>query len=415
MKHLSARIAVEKALQVIENRESVIQAWSFIDTQNALIEADRIDTLEYSPLRGTVLGVKDIFDTKDQPTEYGSSIYAGFRPRSDAAIVAILKNAGAVCLGKTVTAEFACSHPGATTNPYRSTHTPGGSSMGSAAAVASGMVDIALGTQTAGSITRPASFCGIYGYKPTFGTVPVAGVKPVSPSLDTVGWFARSPELLDEIRICVTGRTRSMSLTKPPRIGILQGTAYGKDLGDSHEALLNLVEIANSAKSSTFQINLPDYYNYLTEHHSIMMAYEAAQSLAWERLNHRSELSEEILELLDWGLSIDPHHYDQIKVQKAVAISQEETLFASSDVLITPATLGEAPEGLQSTGDPFFSRLWTLLGSPTVTIPVTLGSTGLPIGIQLVGRIGQDSQLLAIARWFSQLLTNSSIGSENKV
>lgn len=407
MNHVLARTAVEKALQVVADRDSTIQAWRFIDPERALAEADRVDRLKYAPLRGVVLGVKDILDTGDQPTEYGSSIYSGFRPRADASVVALLRNSGAVCLGKTVTTEFACSHPGPTTNPHRVTHTPGGSSMGSAAAVASGMADVALGTQTAGSITRPASFCGVYGFKPTYGTISVAGVKLVAPSLDTVGWFARSPELLDEVRVCVTGQTRASPFFGRPRIGIVSGITGEVSQEDSRRALTTLAMLAGEAGADVFEVSLPEAFDSLGQYQQSVMAFEAAQSLAWERLNHRSELSSDLLNLLDLGMSIDPNHYDQIRVQKAIAISQEDKLFAESDILITPAALGEAPEGLGYTGDPFYSRLWTLLGSPTVAIPVALGGTGLPVGIQLVGRIGQDSRLLSITKWCARLVTDA--------
>src|SRR5437016_2871412 len=189
---MRAAEAVERAARAAEEREPVVRAWAHVDLDRARAEADAVDRAVAAggerPLCGLVLGVKDVFDTADMPTEYGSPIFAGHRPRADASAVALLRAAGAVCLGKTVTAELACYDPGPTTNPHRATHTPGGSSQGSAAAVAAGMADIALGTQTGGSVIRPASFCGVYGFKPTFGTVAVAGMKPVAPSLDTVGW-----------------------------------------------------------------------------------------------------------------------------------------------------------------------------------------------------------------------------------
>ena len=190
---------VERALTRVEEWEPSVHAWAFLDPERARREARTAS----GPLAGVVLGVKDIFDTADQPTEYGSPIYSGHRSRGDAGVVAQLRAAGAVALGKTVTTEFAVFEPGPTTNPHRVTHTPGGSSSGSAAAVATGMVDVALGTQTAGSVIRPASFCGIFGFKPTFGTVTTAGVKLVAPSLDTVGWLARDVAVLDRVRVAL--------------------------------------------------------------------------------------------------------------------------------------------------------------------------------------------------------------------
>ena len=200
---MTALDAVERALAKVDEWEPAVHAWAFLDRDRARAEA-RTATAT-GPLSGVVLGVKDIFDTGDQPTEYGSAIYAGHRPRADAGVVAQLRAAGAVALGKTVTTEFAVVHPGPTTNPHRVTHTPGGSSSGSVVAVATGMVDVALGTQTAGSVIRPASFCGIFGFKPTFGSVNTAGMKFVAPSLDTIGWFARDVGLLDRVRVALTG------------------------------------------------------------------------------------------------------------------------------------------------------------------------------------------------------------------
>src|SRR5258708_2483705 len=219
---MNAIAAVERALRAVEERELEVRAWAWLDAGRAQAEAAAIERRGGGPLRGVVLGVKDVFDTWDQPTECGTPIFAGRRPSADAATVALLRAAGAVCLGKTATADLASFSPGPTTNPHRAAHARGGSSMGSAAAVACGMADVALGTQTAGSVTRPASFCGVFGFKPTFGTVSPAGVKLFAPSLDTVGWFARTPELLDAVRVCLTGRPPAAPLTGPPRIGVLR-------------------------------------------------------------------------------------------------------------------------------------------------------------------------------------------------
>ena len=210
----------QRALTLISTLEPTIHAWAYLDHERARREAAEA-AMQGGSLLGLVAGIKDIFDTADQPSEYGSPIYAGHQPLADASAVALLRQQGAVCIGKTVTSEFAFAHPGPTANPHRTTHTPGGSSMGSAAAVAAGMVDFAIGTQTAGSIIKPASFCGVYGFKPTFGNVSIAGAKAFAPSLDTVGWFARGPVLLDQVRVELTGQPEAAALGKAHRIGLL--------------------------------------------------------------------------------------------------------------------------------------------------------------------------------------------------
>ncbi|HEX3459739.1 MAG TPA: amidase [Acidimicrobiales bacterium] len=400
----SARHAVERALAVVEQREPVVRAWAHLDAEGARREATTADTRGTGPLLGVVLGVKDVFDTGDQPTEYGSPLFAGHRPRADASAVALLRQAGAVCLGKTVTAELATFHPGPTTNPHRATRTPGGSSMGSAAAVAAGMADMALGTQTAGSVTRPASFCGVYGFKPTFGTVSVAGIKPVAPSLDTVGWFARDPWLLDAVRVCLTGRPPAPEAIGPPRLGVLRTEQWEACAADGRRAVEELAGWAENAGAEVFDSTLPLSFHGLADRHPVVMGYEAARSLAWER-SQGAALSDELRNLLDRGASVDPDEYDEVRRLAAAAGGRDgqEELFGAADVLLTPAVVGEAPEGLASTGDPRFARLWTLLGLPVVTVPVSTGSSGLPVGAQLVGRAGDDGSLLSIAAWAGSL------------
>ncbi len=364
---MHAQTAVARALRVVDERESTVRAWAFLDPERARAEAITVDARPPGALDGLVLGVKDVFDTGDQPTEYGSSIFAGHRPRADAGAVALLRAAGAVCLGKTVTAELACFHPGPTTNPHRATHTPGGSSMGSAAAVATGSADIALGTQTAGSVIRPASFCGVYGFKPTFGTVTTAGVKAVAPSLDTVGWFARSPEPLDRVRVVLTGRPPA-DLTRTWRFGGWDDADLG--LGDQ-------LRVDKRPR--------PAWWSAVTEAQLVVHGYEAVRSLAWEYHQHRELLSDNLQEFLDRGARMTSARYDEARATAAAARRQLPQLFAGCDVLLTEAAPGEAPAGLTTTGDPYYSRAWTLLGLPCLNVPGQAGSTGLPVGIQ-VGR-----------------------------
>ncbi len=358
------------------------------------------------PLRGLVLGVKDIFDTAEQPTEYGSPIYAGHQPRADAAAVAMLRAAGATVLGKTVTTEFAVFHPGPTGNPHRVTHTPGGSSSGSAAAVACGMVDVALGTQTAGSVIRPASFCGVLGFKPTFGTVATAGIKAIAPSLDTVGWFARDVALLDALRVVLTGR-RPASLVRdaPPRLALVRTARWDDASDDGRAAVEEAARLASAREgASVVDTVLPEPFDALAADQPVVMGYELARSFAWEWQNRRDELSPSLQDLVARGLAIDPDVYDDVRARAALARATTDDLFGDADALLTLAAVGEAPAGLASTGDPQFARLWTLLGLPAVSVPGLTGASGLPVGVQLVGRYGHDCELLDTAAWLARVL-----------
>ncbi len=264
--------------------------------------------------------MKDIFDTADQPTEYGSPIYAGHRPRADAGVVAQLRAAGAVVLGKTVTTELAVYTPGPTTNPHRVTHTPGGSSSGSAAAVATGMVDVALGTQTAGSVIRPASFCGVFGYKPTYGTVTTAGVKPVAPSLDTVGWFARDPALLDRVRVALTGRAPAVARDRPPRLGQV--------LAGSHDTVASACSAAVRHGAHVVGPWAPlAEFEDLVDNQSVVMAYEAVRSLAWEWTTQRERLSPNLQRVLATGDGTSAADYDAVVRSGRLPVSRSTTCF----------------------------------------------------------------------------------------
>jgi Asp-tRNA(Asn)/Glu-tRNA(Gln) amidotransferase A subunit family amidase len=398
----------------------VVRAWTHLNPDLAASDAHAVDASAASfPMAGLVLGVKDIFDTADMPTGYGSVIYRGYQPGADAAAVAMLRAAGAVCLGKTVTAELALFTPGATTNPHRRTHTPGGSSSGSAAAVAAGMVDIALGTQTAGSVIRPASYCGVYGFKPSFGTVPVAGVKPVAPSLDTVGWFSRSVALLDAVRVVLTGRPPYRPLSRPPRLGVVRDDSLSGADQDSRAAVEQAARLARAGGADVIDVDLPPSLNALAARQPVVQTYEAVRSLSWERLRRRSLLSVPLRDLLDRGQAIEAAEYDAVIADAASARGELTGLFegvgrvegververvVGVDALVTPAATGEAPADLGTTGDPRCNRLWTLLHLPAVNIPGLSGSTGLPVGIQLVGPPRQDAGLLACADWLGQLL-----------
>jgi Asp-tRNA(Asn)/Glu-tRNA(Gln) amidotransferase A subunit family amidase len=400
---MQAAEAVERALRVVADREPAVRAWVHLDPERAWAEAGVVDRRPDGLLYGAVLGVKDVFDTGDQPTEYGSPIYGGHRPAADAAAVTRLRQAGAVCLGKTVTAEFACTHPGPTRNPHRIDHTPGGSSMGSAAAVAAGMADIAIGTQTAGSVIRPASFCGIYGFKPSFGAVSTVGMKHVAPTLDTVGWFARTPELLDAVRLCLTDGP-ALTPVVAPRLAVYRSEHWEACSQDCQRAATATADLLGAAGARITRAETDPFFPGLGDQVPVVMGYEAARSLAVEYSEHRDELSGELAAFLDWGAALDRETYETVLRRKADALAALDRLFADADALLTPAVLGEAPAGLASTGDPRLARLWTLLELPTVVIPAATGDTGLPIGVQLVGRPGDDASLLAITRWVAAAL-----------
>ncbi|MHB1445927.1 MAG: amidase [Acidimicrobiales bacterium] len=401
-----AREALERCLGMVDRREAEVRAWVHIDPEAAAAEANTVDQREGgTPLRGLVLGVKDIFDTADMPTGYGSGIFHGHRPSADAAAVSMLRAAGAVCLGKTVTAELAMYEPGPTRNPHRLDHTPGGSSSGSAAAVAAGMADIALGTQTAGSVIRPASYCGVWGMKPTFGVVPTAGVKPVAPSLDTVGWFAASAAVLDLVWVTLTGRPGGEGLGQPLRIALVRTEQWDDADADTQEAVEEAAERAAEGGAEVVDTELPAALLGLAGQVPVLQGFEACRSLHWERHHRRGELSDGINGVLDWGESIHSDDYDRVLVLVLEARRAVDEVFAGADVVLTPAVDGEAPAGLASTGSPRFARLWTALGWPTLSVPGLRGSSGLPVGVQLVARPGQEARLLACGEWLAGTFT----------
>ena len=395
---LTAAAAVEASLAVVAAREASVKAFAYLDGDRARTEAAAVDAGAHGALRGLVVGVKDNIETGDQPTEHGSPIYAGHRPERDAACVERLRDAGAVCLGKTVTAEFACYHPGPTTNPHRVTHTPGGSSMGSAAGVAAGMLDAALGTQTGGSVIRPASFCGVFGFKPTFGHVPREGVKLIAPSLDTVGVFARDAATLDAVRVVVTGDAPATA-RDVLRIGGLDVEHLDLAAPDALNAINDARHRAAAAGAETFDVSRPQLFNGLVAAQITVQAYETARSLRWEFEHHRPELSDHLVGLIESGWATEDRVYEDAVAHAAAARASIDELFAGADVLMSPAALGEAPEGLASTGDPVFARVWTLLGLPSLSVPGLVGATGLPIGVQLIGRPGADGLLVAAGAW----------------
>ncbi len=395
--------AVTKAcLARIEAREGVLGAWAYLDAEAALARARQLDEgPARGPLHGVPVGIKDVFDTADMPTEMGSPIYAGHRPAADASVVAILRAAGAVIFGKTVTAEFAGMFPGKTTNPFDAARTPGGSSSGSAAAVADGMVPVALGTQTGGSILRPASFCGIIGFKPSFGAISRVGLKIAAESLDTVGILARTVDDAALLTDVLTGQALAAGGEVPdaPAIGLCRTFLWETAEPETIEAVEGAAARLKEAGAKLAEVDMPEAFAGLAGARDTINAYERARATAFEWHNHRHDISDKLAATIAKGFETPYDAYIG-----AIALAEDlrqalDHLFGPNDVLLAPCVPGVAPVGLGSTGDPALQGLWTILHVPTVTLPTHRSGDGLPVGIQLVGRPRDDHRLLAIARW----------------
>jgi len=403
-RELGAEALVGALLERIAAEEPRVLAWAFLDPEAALAEARRLDRLwPRPPLRGLPVGVKDIFDTADMPTECGTPVHRGRRPGADAACVAALRRAGALVLGKTVTTELAFFHPGKTRNPHDPARTPGGSSSGSAAAVAARMVPAALGSQTAGSVIRPASFCGVVGMKPTHGLSPLDGVSPFAPSLDTVGLFARDPADL-EVLLPPLGVPLDPAPDLPPRLGLCRSPQWPLAEPATRALVERTAARLAAGGAAVTEVDLPPECDGLFEAHKTVMAFEAARSLGALRAGHEALLSPVLLDLLRAGEATPAEAHAAALALAARCREALAGVFRRVDVLLTPAAIGEAPLGLSSTGDPAFNRIWTLLHLPCLGLPAGRGPSGLPVGVQLVGPLRGDGVVVAAARWaFEQL------------
>ena len=358
------------------------------------------------PLRGIAVGVKDIIDTSGFPTEMGSRIYRGWQPRADASVVMMLKQAGATIIGKTTTTAFAANDPTATLNPRNHDHTPGGSSSGSAAAVAAGMIPLALGTQTGGSVIRPASFCGVAAIKPSFDLLPKVGVKCFSWSLDTVGLFAAGVEDLACGLSAMTNRVELLpdATVSAPRIGVVTQEFAGTPEAASEEALRVARLAAERAGASVRAIALPEIAAEAWRIHTTIQQFEAHQAFAWEYGANYDAMPPLLRGRLDESVGITPAAYDEAR---AIALRSRAALaetFEEVDVLLTFAAPGAAPKGLDFTGDPRFNRLWTLMGIPCVNVPAIIAEGGLPVGVQVIARFGDDAGALRAARFVEAAL-----------
>jgi len=410
-RRLTAEALTAAYLDRIEAREAIVGAWQYLDRGQALDAARRRDgEPPRGPLHGIPIAVKDLIDTVGMPTAYGSPIYRGHRPAADASCVALAKAAGAIVLGKTVTTEFAAFTPGKTANPRKPAHTPGGSSSGSAAAVADGMVQLAFGTQTAGSVIRPAAYCGVVGYKPSFGLINRAGVKPLADSLDTVGVLARTVEDAAFFAGVLSERPALRHLAVPseaPSFGLYR-TPMWDEAEPATAAALSAARAALERRGAAVtELAIAREHHELAAGQDTIMRFEAVRAFAYERIEHSAELSPRFAQMLDAGMAIGADEYDRALARAAQARAGLAAFFGSCDAVLVPAAPGEAPVGLGNTGDPIFNRMWTLLGVPCVTLPVRWADNGLPTGVQLVGRLGDDPRLMACAAFLEQALGGS--------
>jgi Asp-tRNA(Asn)/Glu-tRNA(Gln) amidotransferase A subunit family amidase len=359
------------------------------------------------PLRGIAVGIKDIMDTQDFPTEMGSPIYRGFRSRGDAAVVMLLKQAGASVIGKTTTTAFASLDPTPTLNPRNHGHTPGGSSSGSAAAVAAGMIPLALGTQTGGSVIRPASFCGVAAIKPSYRLLPTVGVKCYSWTLDTVGLFAVGVDDVARGLSAMTGRPELLlpPSISTPRIGVVTQDFAGAPDASGAEAVRIAIAAAERAGASARALTLPEIVAEAWRAHPVVQEFEAHQALAWEYRENYDAMAPLLRARLDASKGTTAAAYDEAMQITSRARHALTKVFEDVDVLLTLSAPGAAPKGLGSTGDARYNRLWTLMGVPCVNVPTLVAEGGLPVGVQVIARYGADAEALAAARFIEQALS----------
>lgn len=412
-------------LAQIAKRDSQIKAWAWLKSEPALERARAADRQRHDGMNGALLGIplgiKDIIDVQNVPTRMGSSVFDDYLPSISARVVRRLDEAGAVMLGKTVTAELAYYAPGKTCNPWNPSHTPGGSSSGSAAAVAARFVPAALGTQTNGSVIRPAAFCGVVGYKPSAGLISRSGILKFSHTLDQVGVFARSVADAAVVAGAVIGQTRddpdSLSdfalvprdldprpLFQPPRLAAVRTAAWPLVEPAGQENFTHSVALLRRAGAVVEAATLPEVFGVAHEVHRTIMHYEGARAFAHLQSQQRNRLSTEINRLIDEGLLIAESAYHAALEKRTQLRGEFSDFMHRYDAVLTPPARGEAAATLTHTGDPAFCTIWTLCGAPALSLPSGLGPHGLPLGMQLVGGFLQDARLLQVAQWCSQQL-----------
>jgi len=415
---------VQACLDRIDQVDGDIEAWAHLDPDYALAQAEACDSARASgadigPLHGLPVGIKDICDTEGLPTENGTVLDAGRRPMEDCSLVAQLRAAGAVIMGKTVTTELAFYTPGKTRNPHNPEHTPGGSSSGSAAAVAAGMVPLGVGSQTNGSVIRPASYCGVVGFKPTFGRVSRSGVIPQSPNLDQMGVFARSiadVALIAENIMAYDRRDPAMRLLAapnlsvtaaeappmPPTFAFVKSPVWDNAEDDCKEAFGELAEVLGE---NCDEVELPGSFDTEIELHRSVHSAEMAKTYSSYYDRGKDDLSDALRAMIEEGQTVTAVDYQRALDWQTGLNAGLDQIFDRYDAILTPSATGEAPKGLGATGSPMFCTLWTYCGVPAVTLPLMEGANGLPIGVQLVGPRGHDARLLRTANWLVEHLT----------
>lgn len=418
---LSARDYSLALLERVRQTEDQVQAWTCLDPDFLLAQADAADVAHRAgcflgALHGVPVGVKDIIDTSELPTENGTVLHAGRQPRRDATVVTRLRACGGLLMGKTVTTELATYAPGKTRNPHNAAHTPGGSSSGSAAAVAAGMAPLAIGTQTNGSVIRPASFCGVVGFKPSVGWISRSGVLVQSPPLDQIGVYGRSVDDVALLAQCLAEHdsqdpaTRPRAapallaavrseLPSPPVMAFVRTPMWERLAPDAQGAFL---ELAQFLGSRIVELDLPQASSGFLDLHRLVMEADLAGSFEAEYERGCDRLSASLRGQIERGRQVTAVDYRNALERREAICAALDVLFDRFDAILTPAALGTAPAGLQGTGDPVMCTLWTLTGQPAISLPLLRGANGLPIGVQLVGRRDDDARLLRTAQWLSR-------------
>ena len=407
---LSSEALVAACLARIDERDGDVGAWTHVDPERALAEARERDAeTPKSPLHGIPFGIKDIIDTADMPTEYGTPIYQGVRPAWDAACVALLREAGCVALGKTVTTEFATRHPGKTCNPLDLSRTPGGSSSGSAAAVADFMVPVAYGTQTTGSVIRPGAYCGVVAVKPTFGMINRSGVKPLSDALDTVGYYTRTVEdaaLFLQVVAKYPATDFGGVADLRPRIAICRTTVWDRARPETVELFDGLGGRLAAAGAEVRELQLPSDFDEIADAQAVLNDYESLKALTYERVNFPEMLSEELTTKIErsFGHSYEKYRWALGLAERCKALLPG--LIAEDEVILAPAAMGVAEVGQAYTGNPIFSQVWHLIHVPSVCVPAGKGPADMPLGVQIIARCGDDGRAFVHAEWVRRVLAS---------
>lgn len=406
--NLTSEALVASCLRRIEEREAKVGAWIHVDPKRALAEARERDVAtSLGPLHGIPFGIKDIIDTSDMPTGYGTPIYSGTQPAWDAACVALLREAGCVALGKTVTTEFATRHPGKTCNPIDLSRTPGGSSSGSAAAVSDSMVPVAFGTQTTGSVIRPGAYCGVVAMKPTYGLINRSGVKELSASMDTIGYYTRTVEdaaLFLQVIADYPETDFAVLAGLRPKIAICRTTVWDQAKPETVELFDGLSERLAAAGAEIRVLDLPADFDNIADAQAVLNDYESLRALTYERITFPEKLSEELTSKIERSFT---HTYERYRWACDIAQHCKELfplLIAEDEVVVAPSAQGVAEVGHMYTGSPIFSQVWNLIHVPSVSVPAGTGPADMPLGLQIIARCGDDSLALVHAEWVRSVL-----------